>query len=248
MDPSRPITDPKAASPFQFLGENNFHPGREGQTRVAGRHSRHAPRSLARLSRVVWFPRVSSLPTLATIPLSFRSLFSSLNVPVVLSIEPIVCPPNTFNDLNPTRDLTFCDVGRSPSAFCVTVSCDSYHANRFNALWREYHALGYRRDDRSFLRLFRERERRVLSSLCPFLTFSRVGQGYVDREKRESRLWLNSFWLNYSDFIVGFVVTLWYVVGFFFQLSLRDNRSIFFERFPRNIDPWSMIIIFIDNS
>lgn len=217
MDPSRPITDPKAASPFQFLGENNFHPGREGQTRVASRHSRHAPRSLARLSRVVWFPRVSSLPTLATIPLSFRSLFSSLNVPVVLSIEPIVCPPNTFNDLNPTRDLTFCDVGRSPSAFCVTVSCDSYHANRFNALWREYHALGYRRDDRSFLRLFRERERRVLSSLCPFLTFSRVGQGYVDREKRESRLWLNSFWLNYSDFIVGFVVTLWYVVGFFFS-------------------------------
>lgn len=43
---------------------------------------------------------------------------------------------------------------------------------------------------------------------CPFLTFLRVDQGYVDREKRESRLWLNSFWLNYSDFIVGFVVTL----------------------------------------
>lgn len=86
--------------------------------------------------------------------------------------------------------------------------------------------------------------RRVLSS--PFLTFLRVGQGYVDREKRESRLWLNSFWLNYSDFIVEFVVTLWYDVGFFFQLSLRDNRSIFFERFSRNIhDRWSLFLLII---
>lgn len=109
MDPSRPITvilKPRLHS--NSWARIIFIRGGGGaggeQTRVADRRRRHAPRSLARLSRVVWFPRVSSLPTLATIPLSFRSLFSSLNAPAVLSIEPIVCPPNTFNDLNPTRD------------------------------------------------------------------------------------------------------------------------------------------------
>lgn len=89
--------------------------------------------------------------------------------------------------------------------------------------------------------------RRVLSSLCPFLTFLRVGQGYVDREKRESRLWLNSFWLNYSDFIVGFVVTLWYVVGFFFNFrwGIIDRSSSKDFRETLIHDRWSLFLLVI---
>lgn len=79
--------------------------GRGGKDRRGSREDTDAAlraRSLA-CRALFGYQGVSSPPTLAAIPLSFRSLFSSLNAPVVLSIEPIVCPPNTFNDLNPTQ-------------------------------------------------------------------------------------------------------------------------------------------------
>lgn len=86
--------------------------------------------------------------------------------------------------------------------------------------------------------------RRVLSS--PFLTFSRVGQGYVDREKRESRLWLNSFWLNYSDFIgicCYSVICCWFFFNFRWGIIDRSSSKDFRETLIH--DRWSLFLLVI---
>lgn len=65
-----------------------------------------------------------------------------------------------------------------------------------------------------------------------------MDQGHVDREKRgEARLWLY------------FIVELEMSVSMSFAFNFRwDNRSIFFERFPRDIDPRSMVVVLMERS
>lgn len=194
MDPSRPITDREAASPHsnswaRIIFSSERKEGRGGKDRRGSREDTDAAlraRSLA-CRALFGYQGVSSPPTLAAIPLSFRSLFSSLNAPVVLSIEPIVCPPNTFNDLNPTQRSAM-------SAALRVLSAWPCHATRTMRT-------GLTRYDVSTTistnHYFRFRSERVVQ-----VSFFNLLRGWarvmIDREKREPRLWLNFFfWLNY---------------------------------------------------
>lgn len=179
MDPSRPITNPEPASPFEFLARIIFIRGGKGEENRRGSW-RQTPRSLA-----VWFPRVSSLslslsrrsppflPFLCSLPRKWPGRFEHRTDRLSAF--------RTLNDLNPSKDQR-----SAMSAALRVLSAWPYHATRTMRTGLTRYDVSTTLFDASRRSISRTRE---ASSLWRVIRLTFCEDGYMRR--KESLLWLN---------------------------------------------------------